>query len=262
MSTAIFIVQEIAVTEYFNDQKQIDSYMIFPRFLQKTDLNLTEKFVYIVLLDRARLSIRHKKQWTDEHGRIYINYKLESLAKDVGRSLTTVKNCVNALKEANLIETKQVGINEPNMIYVKIPIDIDTDYGRPENCPSEQSENKLSGGAINLSSSDQKTVCPEANKLSTSKNSTNKNIVKKSNNQNERKEILPALCINDDIHTADAFPKSFFLPLSNNELERFKEMYPKQAAEIYIAASTMARDSHTVRDLAFLFQVAKELTDK
>ena len=55
-------------------------YMAYPRFLLNTDLNETARLIYILLLDRARLSI--KNDWVDEQGRVYLFYPIRELAED------------------------------------------------------------------------------------------------------------------------------------------------------------------------------------
>lgn len=45
------------MTEYLTTGTKLPPYMIFPRFLLDSDLSETTKLLYMLLLDRARLSI-------------------------------------------------------------------------------------------------------------------------------------------------------------------------------------------------------------
>ena len=47
-------------------------YLMYPRFLLELDMNDTAKMVYLLLYDRARLSMQNG--WLDEDGRVYVYY--------------------------------------------------------------------------------------------------------------------------------------------------------------------------------------------
>ena len=55
-------------------------YMAYPKFLLAVDISETAKLVYILLLDRARLSM--KNDWVDEQGKAYVFYPIRELAED------------------------------------------------------------------------------------------------------------------------------------------------------------------------------------
>ena len=61
----------------------LPTYMQFPKFLLETNLSYTAMIIYMVLLDRARLSLKHG--WTNEEGITYLVYPIEDLAKAVHR---------------------------------------------------------------------------------------------------------------------------------------------------------------------------------
>ena len=77
-------------------------YLPFPRFLLEADLALATKLVYSVLLDRARLS--QTNGWADSDGQIYIVFPIVEIANTIDRSPMTVKNSLNELETAGLIE--------------------------------------------------------------------------------------------------------------------------------------------------------------
>jgi len=119
---------------------QIPSYMAYPRFLLTMDISETAKLVYVLLLDRARLSMKNDG-WEDEQGHVFIYYTIEDLAKASGKSEMTVKNALTALERQGLISRKRQGAGQPNKIYVRV---------WTENCPSigtsfkTQTDKKLS----------------------------------------------------------------------------------------------------------------------
>ena len=57
----------------------------------------------------------------DEFGRVYINYKIEDLAEEMGKSLSAIKENMRELVDAGLIEKKRMRKGRANMIYVKVP---------------------------------------------------------------------------------------------------------------------------------------------
>ena len=103
-------------------------YLAYPRFLLKMDISETAKLIYVLLLDRARLSMKNEG-WEDEQGHVFIYYTIESLAEDCGKSPMTVKNALAVLEERGLIFRKRQGAGRANQIYVRV---------QTENCPTGQ----------------------------------------------------------------------------------------------------------------------------
>ena len=58
----------------------LPSYMMFPRFLLDMEINETAKMLYIILLDRARLSQKNEG-WSDIDGHVFIYFTIEALAE-------------------------------------------------------------------------------------------------------------------------------------------------------------------------------------
>lgn len=83
------------------------------------DLTQTAKVLYAVLLDRTNLS--RANGWTDEDGNIFIVFPLNKVADLVDKGPSTVKNALNELETAGLIERRRCGNGMPNRIYVKQP---------------------------------------------------------------------------------------------------------------------------------------------
>ena len=123
------------MTQYLKCDSYLPKYMAYPRFLLEVDICETAKLVYMLLLDRARVSMKNDT-WQDDHGRVFVLYTIPALAKDIGKGETTVKKALSQLVRQDLIWKQSQGAGHPNKIYVKIPA---------ENCPTRQTENSPTG---------------------------------------------------------------------------------------------------------------------
>ena len=126
------------MTQVLKWDSRLPPYMAYPRFLLKVDISETAKLVYMLLLDRARLSMKNE-DWQDNLGRVFVLYTIPNLAKDIGKGETTVKKALNQLVRQDLISKESQGAGLPNKIYVKI---------RTENSPTGQVEKSLTGRAF------------------------------------------------------------------------------------------------------------------
>lgn len=135
-------------------ETRLPPYMVYPRFLLNTDLSETARLIYILLLDRARLSL--KNDWVDEQGKAYVFYPIRELAEDCHRGEMTVKNALADLQSHGLIRRQRQGSRTANKIYVRVPV------GQTINCPSDG----------------QNSVPVTDRKLSPSNNKSNKNPVR------------------------------------------------------------------------------------
>ena len=113
-------------------------YLMYPRFLLELDMNDTAKMVYLLLYDRARLSMQNG--WLDEDGQVYVYYTEEHLAEALRRTEATIRTALNTLENQGLILRKRQGAGKPNRIYVRIPKVAQT-YDRKFDTP--QTERKL-----------------------------------------------------------------------------------------------------------------------
>ena len=95
-------------------------YIWYPKFLLKIELPDTAKLVYILLLDRLRLSMSHAG-WTDSEGVPYVNFTIQGLCAETGRGETAVKTALKQLREAGLIRCVRQGMPRPSRIYVNLP---------------------------------------------------------------------------------------------------------------------------------------------
>ena len=113
-------------------------YLMYPRFLLELEINDTAKMVYLLLYDRARLSMQNG--WLDEDGWVYVYYTEEHLAETLKRTEATIRTAMNMLEHHGLILRKRQGAGRPNRIYVRIPKNAQT-YDRKFDTP--QTERKL-----------------------------------------------------------------------------------------------------------------------
>lgn len=81
------------------------------------NLSLEAKVLYSLLLDRVKLSVKHK--WRDRQNRVYIYFKREEAQRFLGCGATKVRKIFYELKAIGLIEEIQQGLTKPNIIYVK-----------------------------------------------------------------------------------------------------------------------------------------------
>ena len=108
------------MTDFLTADTNLLSYMMFPRFLLDMEINETAKMLYIILLDRARLSQKNEG-WSDTDGHVFIYFTIEALAEVLHKSQMTVKTALAVLEKQELIFRKRQGPGQPNRIYVKLP---------------------------------------------------------------------------------------------------------------------------------------------
>ena len=82
-----------------------------------SELTVTAKMLYGVLLDRMNLSM--KNGWLDEENRVFIHYQISDIMADLKMSKGTAVKYLNELEEFGLIEKKRQGLGRANIIYVK-----------------------------------------------------------------------------------------------------------------------------------------------
>ena len=160
-------------------ESKLPTYMPYPRFMLMTDFTQIARLLYSLLLDRATLS--QKNGMADEQGRLYVIFPIENLSTAIDRSHMTVKNALNELETAGLIERKRQGFSAPNRIYVKLP---------DEQEIVQLTDRKLSLiGQENCLNDGQKTLLMTDRKLSPNNLSINN---KKNNDMNRAREAPAA----------------------------------------------------------------------
>lgn len=71
------------MNDYIRPGTQFPKYFQFPEFLLRAPISQTAKLAYMVLYDRARLSM--KNDWVAD-GKIYTVYPIADLAETLGKS--------------------------------------------------------------------------------------------------------------------------------------------------------------------------------
>lgn len=143
------------MTRNLHKDSPIPPYMAYPRFLLNMDISETVKLVYVLLLDRTRLSMKNEG-WEDDNGHVFIHYTIGSLAEATGKCEMTIKDALNKLELYGLIYRQRQGAGKPSKIYVRV---------QTENCPS--------GGTSSLTQMDRKLST--SNKHSNNKAKTIRN---------------------------------------------------------------------------------------
>lgn len=145
------------MTQFLMQDTLLPPYMAFPRFLLDMEqLSETAKILYVLLLDRARLSQKNEG-WADELGHAFIFFPIKDLAETMHKSEMSVKTALAVLEKTDLIFRKRQRPGLPNKIYVKVPpeylvqMDRNLSLIQTENCPTDRQETvsvrerKLSG---------------------------------------------------------------------------------------------------------------------
>jgi DNA-binding MarR family transcriptional regulator len=141
------------MTEFLTKDSALPPYLMFPRFLLDSSLNETAKLLYMVLLDRARLS-QQNQGWTDDQGHVFLRFPIKALAETLHKSDMTIKTALAALEQEGLIARERRGVGQANRIYVKCQTDSFLSRRQTENVPFDG----------------KKTVPMTERKLSTNKN--------------------------------------------------------------------------------------------
>ena len=108
-------------TTFIYQNTQLPGFLQFPEFLLRVPISQTAKTVYLVLYDRARLSMRN--EWTDEFGRVFVIYPITELADRIGKSESTVKAGMKELCQAGLLLKRPGGFSKPNYLYLKYALE-------------------------------------------------------------------------------------------------------------------------------------------
>lgn len=109
---------------YITAVEQPPAYYQYPKFLLHLQISATAKTIYMLLLDRARLS--QKNHWIDDQSRVYLIYPIDELVLKSGKSKTTVKKTLHELVQTGLLTKKTVGFSKPNHLYLMIPDEAET----------------------------------------------------------------------------------------------------------------------------------------
>ena len=103
------------MTDFLTADTSLPSYMMFPRFLLDMEINETAKMLYMILLDRARLSQKNEG-WSDTNGHVFLYFTIEALAEVLHKSQMTVKTALAVLEKQELLQPRKRRLNLNNSI--------------------------------------------------------------------------------------------------------------------------------------------------
>ena len=92
----------------------------YPRFLVRENISDRAKSVYLLLLDRLRMS-EQIPRFHDKFGRPFVYYPVSELMEDFGVSRSTITRAMTELEEHAMISRENQGLGRPNIIYVTTP---------------------------------------------------------------------------------------------------------------------------------------------
>ena len=189
--------------EYFYDQEAaMYNFYRIPKLLI-TDkrfswISSDAKILYGLMLERMGLSIQNN--WRDEAGRVFIQYKIENIAADLGSSVSKavrVLSELDSVKGIGLIRKVRRGQGRADLIYVMNYLETNEN---DSSLPSADIESSIS--AYNDSEN-------ADNKNSQNENSENENS-ENENSENKDSEI-------DKSENKDSEIKNSYYENSNNE---------------------------------------------
>lgn len=100
---------------------QLPDFYMCPKYMMNCGLTFTAMKLYLLLFDRAKLSMKNDG-WTDDSGDTFIYYSRSDLAGEIGCSQRMVRNALNELEKMGLIQrAKNTQMPRNNVIYVCVP---------------------------------------------------------------------------------------------------------------------------------------------
>lgn len=108
-----------------------------------TAMSANAKVAYMVLLDRLQYSI--KNNWIDADDHVYFIFTLNELANLLNCSRQTAVNTKHELEKYGLLLQKQVGLNQPNRLYLaQLEVNAEDAY-----LLDEETETRSGSGSLN-----------------------------------------------------------------------------------------------------------------
>ncbi len=133
------------MADFITPNTEMPAFLMFPRFLLDADISETSKLVYLVLLDRARLSQKNEG-WTDKNGHVFIVFPIEDLEQVLHKGERTIRRSLDTLAKLGLIQRRHQGVGKADIIHVKLPGSQKCPPRADENDHSERSEMSGQGG--------------------------------------------------------------------------------------------------------------------
>lgn len=106
---------------YMTKGYDVGSYILYPRWLLNVNLPETTKLIYVLLLDRSRMSVDSGGRFLDEQGRAFVIFTISQMKEAAHRKESTIKAAYRSLQNEGMIEKQLDSIGGANRIYVKLP---------------------------------------------------------------------------------------------------------------------------------------------
>ena len=100
---------------FLNEHSRLPRGSLLPDALDTVPVSNTAKLAYVKLLRKIIICGE-----ADENGIYFVQYPINDLAVDLGKSEMTVKRCLHDLEIAGLIMKVRSGIGKPTHIYVLV----------------------------------------------------------------------------------------------------------------------------------------------
>ncbi len=111
----------MALSYYYGHEADKYSFIRIPKVMVTesifSSLSLQAKILYGLLLDR--IGVARKNDWVDEEERIYVIYPIAEIQEDMSISKKKAIESLAELEAIGLVEKKQRGLGQPNILYVK-----------------------------------------------------------------------------------------------------------------------------------------------
>lgn len=107
--------------DYYQEYRFIKTPAILISSKLYQNLSLGAKMLYSILADRQSLSLKNKDKYTDENGKIFLIYTIESLKDVLCLSKNTVIKYKKELIEFELLFERRMGQGLANRIYILKP---------------------------------------------------------------------------------------------------------------------------------------------
>jgi DNA-binding transcriptional ArsR family regulator len=104
---------------YYTRETRLPEFIPLPKFIVRGEYSVNAKLLYGLLLSRTMLS-RHSG-WYEENGAAYVIYTVESMAKDLGKSVRTAAQALKELSDNGLVEKVHQGTGRPNKLLLRLP---------------------------------------------------------------------------------------------------------------------------------------------
>lgn len=108
-------------TDYYQEYRFIKTPAILISSKLYQNLSLGAKMLYSILADRQSLSLKNKDKYTDENGKIFLIYTVNSLEEILHLSRKTVIKYKKELIEFELLFERRMGQGLANRIYILKP---------------------------------------------------------------------------------------------------------------------------------------------